>query len=99
MRSIHVYLENGFDHDRVTVVAGGDEHEEQNVTTRYQVGLASIVELQVPDGSATDVRIALPARGLEVDVPVDPVATPHIRVNATDGVLTARTEAAPPRFA
>lgn len=99
MSGIHVYLENGFEHDRVTVSAGKDEHTEPDVNTRYQVGLASVVELQVPTAEPAVVRIALPMRGLAAEATVDPLATPHVRVNITSGSLDVEPQAAPPSFA
>ena len=97
MGQINVYLENGFDHDRVTVSAGNEEHTEPDVSTRYQVGLASVVEL---DASATTVvvRIEVPERGLTAEAEVDPTATPYVRVNITDGQLDVQPDAAQPRF-
>ena len=99
MAGIHVYLENGFDHDRVTICAGGEEREHLDVTTRYQVGLASVVELTVPDGAPTVVRIAVPGRGLTAETTVDPQITPHLRANVTDRSLVVQLDAVPPRFA
>jgi hypothetical protein len=99
MSEIHVYLENGFDHDRVTVSAGAEEHTQDDVSTRYQVGLASVVELAVQGASPGLVRVAVPARGLTAEAEVDPAATPHVRVNIADGTLDVRPQAAPPRFA
>ena len=99
MGGIQVYLENGFEHDRVTVRAGGAELEEPDVTTRYQVGLASVLELPVPDDVPVAVTIAVPDRGLIAETTVDPEVTPHLRVNATDGSLVVQPEAAPPMFA
>jgi hypothetical protein len=97
MGEIHVYLENGFDHDRVTVSVGGEEHIEPDVSTRYQVGLASVVELAA-DGTAL-VRVAVPDRGLSAEAEVDPTATPFVRVSITDGSLQVQPQAAPPMFA
>ena len=99
MVEIQVYLENGFDHDRVTVSAGHEEHTERDVSTRYQVGLASVVELRMPGAAPGVVRIAVPQRGLTAEARVDPAATPHVRVNITDGSLDVHPQAAPPMFA
>lgn len=98
MSGVHVYLENGFEHDRVTVQAGGVEIEEDDVTTRYQIGLASVLDLAVPAGAQT-VTITLPDRGLTVSTTVDPECRPHVRVNVRDGSLEVEPEAAPPMFA
>jgi hypothetical protein len=99
MGDIHVYLENGFDHDSVTIAAGTEEHTEADVSTRYQVGLAATVELHVEDTVPAVVRIALPEKGLSAETQVDPAATPYLRVNLTDGALDVQPQAAPPMFA
>jgi hypothetical protein len=99
MTGIHVYLENGFDHDRVVLVAGEDHHTDPDVTTRQQVGLATVVELDVPPDARTVVQIAVPERGLSAEVGVDPTSTPHVRVSVTDGSLDVLPQATPPMFA
>jgi hypothetical protein len=99
MAGIRVYLEEGFEHDRVTLSAGGAELEEFDVTTRHQIGLATSVELAVPDGMPLAVTIAVPERGLVAETMVDPGVTPHLRVNVTNGSLVVRPEADPPMFA
>jgi hypothetical protein len=98
MGEVHVYLENGFEHDHVTVSAGNEEHTEPDVSTRYQVGLASVVELDVPGAKAV-LRIAVPGRDLTAEAEVDPAATPHVRVSITNGSLVVQPQAAPPMFA
>jgi hypothetical protein len=99
MGDIHVYLENGFDHDRVLVSTGTQEHTEPDASTRYQVGLASVVDLAAPSSSPAVVRISLPERGLTAEAELDPAATPHVRVNVTDGALDVQPEASPPMYA
>jgi hypothetical protein len=99
MGSISVYLENGFENDRVTVSAAGQERDEANVTTRHQIGLASVVELTLPDGVPSALRVTMPDRGLTAETTVDPQVTPHVRVNAKDGSLVVLPDASPPMFA
>ena len=99
MGDIHVYLENGFDHDLVTVSTDNEEHTEPDVSTRYQVGLATVVELEAPIVPTTVVRVELPEKGLTAEAEVDPAATPHVRVNITDGSLDVQPQSAPPMFA
>lgn len=99
MATMTIYLEDGFDHDRVVVTAGGREQSESDVTTRHQVGLAAVVKADPPPGSATTVRVAVPGRGLEAEVEVDPATTPYVRVNVADGALTVVPQQAPPMFA
>ena len=67
MAEIHVYLENGFEHDLVTISVDNEEHTKSDVSTRYQVGLAALVELsgvELDAAGTAVVRIALPERGL-----------------------------------
>ncbi|MBD3927467.1 hypothetical protein IEZ26_22785 [Nocardioides cavernae] len=99
MTGIHVYLENGFDHDLVVLVASEDHHTDPDVTTRHQVGLATVVELDVPSDARATVQITVPERGLSAEVGLDPAATPHVRVNVTDGSLDVLPQATPPMFA
>jgi hypothetical protein len=99
MAAIRVYLEEGFEHDRVTVSAGDAELEELDVTTRQQIGLAASVELAVPDGVPVAVTIAIADRGLVAETTVDPEVTPHLRVNVSNGSLVVRPEVDPPMFA
>lgn len=99
MGDVHVYLEEGFDHDRVLVVAGGASLEEPDVTTRHQVGLAGVVDLEVPDGGPVAVSVAVPDRDLAAAVTVDAAATPHLRVNVVDGALVVRADGSAPMFA
>jgi hypothetical protein len=99
MGSISVYLENGFENDLVTLSAAGEERDEANVTTRYQIGLASVVELTLPDGVSSTLRVTVPNRGLAAEATVDPRVTPHVRVNAARNSLVVQPEADPPMFA
>ena len=102
MAELHVYLENGFDHDLVTISVDDEEHTKSEVSTRYQVGLAALVELSdvaLNDEGTALVRIALPERGLAAESTVDPAATPYVRVNVTDGQLDVRLDSSQPRLA
>lgn len=99
MATLQVHLENGFDHDRVVVGAGDAEHVEADATTRYQIGLAAVVLVTVPDGEPCDLRVALPDRGLDAAVRVDPARTPHVRVDVRGDEVVVRPSAAPPMLA
>ena len=102
MAELHVYLENGFDHDLVTISVDDEEHTKSDVSTRYQVGLAALVELsgvELDAAGTAVVRIALPERGLAAETTVDPVATPYVRVDVTDGQLDVRLDSSQPRLA
>ena len=102
MAELHVYLENGFDHDLVTISVDNEEHTKSDVSTRYQVGLAALVELsgiELDAAGTAIVRIALPERGVSAEKTVDPAATPYVRVDVTDGQLVVRLDSSQPRLA
>ena len=100
MGMITVYLENGFDHDRVRIEAGGAVIERSDVSTRYQIGLAEQFELPVADSGPVPITIALPDRGLSTQATIEANATPHVRVNVTaEPQLVVATEDSSPRFA
>lgn len=99
MATISVYLENGFENDLVTLGADGAERSEVNVSTRYQIGLASVIEVTLPRNRESTLRVALPNRGLVAETPVDPEVTPYVRVNVRHGSLLVQPEQDPPMFA
>ena len=99
MGAIHVYLEEGFDHDHVMVDAGTERLEELDVTTRHQIGLARVVDVVVPDGAQVAVSVAVPGRNMTAEATVDPTATPHLRVSVVGGSLVMQAEGGAPMFA
>jgi hypothetical protein len=99
MAGVRAYLEEGFEHDRVTLTAGGVQREELDVTTRQQIGLAASVELPGSAGTPLPVTVAIPDRGLVAEAVVDPGVTPHLRVSVVDGSLVITPAADPPAFA
>jgi hypothetical protein len=102
MADLHVYLENGFEHDLVTISVDSEEHTKSDVSTRYQVGLAALVALsgvELDDAGTAVVRIALPERGIAAETTVDPAATPYVRVDVADGQLVVRLDSSQPRLA
>jgi hypothetical protein len=97
MGSVRVFLESGFQNDDVTLSAAGVDHEEFDVTTRYQVGLARSVELAVPDDERSILRITVGNRTAEAEIV--PGETPYVRVNAGGEGVTVEPESQPPRYA
>lgn len=99
MGTFHVYLEEGFDHDRVEVVTGAGERVEPDVTTRYQIGLAAVLELAAAGDGPCLLRVVVPGRGLIAESTFDPAAEPHVRVNIRGGSLFVEPAADAPMFA
>jgi hypothetical protein len=63
--TLRVDLQGGFDRDAVEIWVDEERRwREDAVTTKFTLDLAASVPLDVPDGPA-DIRVALPARGIE----------------------------------
>lgn len=61
---IHVALQDGFIDDHVVVRLDGDEvFASESVNTRFQIGLADELELEVA-GEASQLEFAMPDRGI-----------------------------------
>jgi hypothetical protein len=100
MQKFSVYLENGFDHDHVTLAVDDQLLAEQfDLSTRYQIGLAHQVDITVPDGGPNVLRVGLPDRGLTAEVALDAASGRHIRVNLAGGEPVIDVDPDPPRRA
>jgi hypothetical protein len=100
MQKFSVYLENGFDHDHVTLVV--DDRllaEQSDLSTRYQIGLAHKVDITVPDAGPNVLRVGLPDRGRTAEVTLDAASGRHIRVNLVGDEPVIDVDPDPPRFA
>jgi hypothetical protein len=87
MATLTVDLQEGFEGDPVEVIVDGEPRwRDEQVTTNVAVSLAASVPLEVPDGPA-DVRVALPARGLEARLAVDAAGEVHLAANVAAGQL------------
>ena len=87
MATLTVDLQEGFEGDEVEVFVDGERRwREDGVTTNVAISLAASVPLDVPDGSA-NVRVAVPARGLEAELAVDAAGEIHLAVNVAGGQL------------
>jgi hypothetical protein len=85
MASLAVALESGFDDDHVLVkVSDRLVLDERHVSTRYQIGLARMLEVPV---TADNVRIEvrLPSRGLTGETVVHMSRSTGLRVSVESG--------------
>lgn len=99
MATISVYLEDGFEHDRVELSTATGERVEPDATTRYQIGLAAMLDLPAPDGGSCLLRVAVPGQGLLAEKAFDPGVEPHVRVSIRADELEVEPVAFPPMFA
>jgi hypothetical protein len=96
MPLLQVQLRDGFVGERVVVALDGRVIlDEGDVRLRPQIGIARLVEDEVP-ARALDVRVALPDRGTAASLRVDPTRTPAVAVTVgDDGVPSLTPEDAP----
>ena len=95
MPTLKLSLEEGFDKDHVVVSADGKViADESDVTTRYQISLARLLDLELA-GNEEELVVSLPERGLEARLPLSGEPPTHLRVSvARDGSgLDLSTEA------
>jgi hypothetical protein len=94
MATLHVHLQEGFAGERVTVsVDGRPAIVKSQVTTRPQLGLADMVELDVPAGTVT-IDVALEERGETHSLTIDAAETPFLGLSiAPDGSLASKLSA------
>ena len=86
MPTLKVSLEEGFDNDHVVVTADGKVlADESGVTTRYQISLARLLDLELT-GDEGELVVSLPEKGLEARLPLTDGPPTHLRVSvARDG--------------
>ncbi|WP_114953226.1 hypothetical protein [Sphingosinicella terrae] len=100
MTRLKLALEEGFQDDYVVVLADGRMiAEETDVTTRYQISLARLVEIDLPPGT-TEIEIRLPEKGLAGAIETDGSVPGTLRVSlGRDGRELAFVRDEPLRFA
>jgi hypothetical protein len=78
-----LFLEEGFNGDHVVVTAGGKVlADEQQVSTRYQIGLARQLDLSLT-GNEAELVIALPEKGLQASLPISAGVPANLRVSVS----------------
>lgn len=94
MAELHVALEEGFAGDDVTVVVNGRTvFEQQGVTTRPEIGLATSFDADAPGGQA-EVEVRCRGRSTRVKVGTDQPVWLGLSLDES-GVLEHRISATP----
>jgi hypothetical protein len=99
MGALAIALEAGFDDDHVIVQV--DDRvvlDEDGVSTRYQIGLARMLEAPVTGGSV-QVAVRLPERGLTGETTVEVDDTHSLRIWIENGELVFHASDTPPFYA
>jgi hypothetical protein len=96
MSAITLDLQDGFFEDLVVITAEGRELARvEGVSTRFQIGLARSLRLDVPS-HPTELLIAVPTKDASVTVTVDPRAASHVGVSrSTEGELEVKVAPEP----
>ena len=96
MAEITVDLQDGFMDDTVTVATGGRELlREDGVTTRFQIGMAKSLQVEMPEG-ADVLEVAVPTKGERTTVPIDPSKPVFVGVSlTTEGQLDVTVQEQP----
>ncbi len=83
MATVNLFLEEGFDKDHVVITAGGSVvADEQQVSTRYQIGLARQLDLSLT-GDEEEIVVSLPERGLEARLPISAGIPETLRISVS----------------
>lgn len=93
---VEIHLQNGFRDDPVDVVVDGVLRARTTATTRFQVGLADILSVNVQRGSIVEIR--LPAIGKIERVPIQP-DRPYVVVQKEGGDLRVDVTSDEQRYA
>lgn len=82
---MHIALEEGFDGEDIVIRVDGEQvFHGEDVRTRYQIGLAAMVDVTVDDGPA-EVEIDLPGRGSTRTLTVDVNGELWVGLSLQDG--------------
>ena len=83
MPTVKLFLEEGFDKDHVAVTAGGKVvADEQQVSTRYQIGLARQLDFSLT-GDEDEIVVSLPEKGLKASLPISNGVPENLRVSVS----------------
>lgn len=85
MVEIPVDLQDGFKDDTVVISVGGSEiFRDEAVNTRFQIGLAKSIKLEVPR-SRIDLTVEVPTRGLRAAATIDATKPVFVGISLTTG--------------
>jgi hypothetical protein len=98
MATLRIDLQGGFEGEAVELWVDEElRHRQEDVRTNVAVDLAASVPLEVPDGPM-DVRIALPAQGLEETVETTVAGDTYVVARLENGRLVAEQLAEAPYY-
>jgi hypothetical protein len=95
---VRIDLQGGFDRDAVEIWVDEERRwREDAVTTKFTLDLAASVPLEVPDGPA-DIRVVLPAQGIEQSVEALVAGEAYIVVRVEDDRIVLEQLAEAPYY-
>ena len=82
---ISINLREGFKNDKVTIFNKQDKlFDRENVSTRTQIGLAELIEKEIPETNV-NIKIIIESRGISGNKEIDLSSTPYIGISITRG--------------
>jgi hypothetical protein len=96
MPLLHIALQDGFFHDTVVIRVNGREiFRKHDVTTKFQIGLADTVEVDLKEHSAS-LLIALPSKDIIQAVTVELAKPVYLGVSLSeDNTIRTKTSDTP----
>lgn len=97
MGRLGIDLRDGFKNDTVVITVDGREaYRKGGVSTRFQIGLAEQVKLDVADRLVVAVRIDVPSKSVSTQVEVNGVSPRYVGVSLTaEGAIECRQQDEP----
>ena len=87
LSTLVIELREGFSDDRVVIEVNGElVFDKEEVNTDYSIGLADLVELPIPEGTAT-VQVEVPSRRLSGTIESEATKTLYLRAVISEDKL------------
>ncbi len=95
---VHIALRDGFVDDRVVVALNGvDVYDQDEVSTRFQIGLADEIETAVPSGTVT-AQVLVPSRNVSLELAFEAQDETWLGISYLNEQLAVETSAEPFRY-
>jgi len=91
VRTLHIYLRDGFDQDDVIFYVNNREAARLiGVTTNLPVSRAGALDVLVPEGRCP-LRLDIPKQNISASIDVDAVDTPYVAIFVRQGIVEFHT--------
>jgi hypothetical protein len=88
MSRLRIDLQEGFADDEVEIRINGREAlHKQGVTTKRMLGLATSVEIEVPEDRPVTVQVEVPTKHLSKSILLSVADSPHLGISILNGEI------------